>query len=268
MACLRPEGTGFGLQKKIVTSFPDWSVALVDLRNHGDSCKNVPGPHTLHNCALDIRNLEHQLFKKPFDVVIGHSFGGKVGLEYLNHQAQVNRVESHSIRSRVWVLDTFPGRVGPHQLTSFEQQSVPQLIQVLKTIQFPKNASIKWLEERLRACGLSEVTAQWMTTNVRWDNANQTLTWRFDLSKMQEMFDDYCEQCMFSLLENPLPGAQIEYVRAERSPRWTQELLDRFAQIEKKTQHTRLHTLKDSGHSVHVDNPDGLFQLMSHTFRQ
>ena len=59
--------------------FPSWQVLLVDIRCHGESAKlpTPPGRHGVETAAQDILRLLSQLKLFP-EVLIGHSFGGKV----------------------------------------------------------------------------------------------------------------------------------------------------------------------------------------------
>ncbi|XP_020599000.1 protein phosphatase methylesterase 1-like, partial [Phalaenopsis equestris] len=62
----------------------EWRMVLTDLRNHGRSAgiKGFDPPHDMANAARDLANLvKSQEWDWP-DVVIGHSLGGKVALEY------------------------------------------------------------------------------------------------------------------------------------------------------------------------------------------
>ena len=77
---------------------PGWRFALVDLRNHGASA-GAPGPHTLSACADDLERLAEQLGAAP-EVVIGHSFGGKVALEVAARAPAGLSTSSCSTRTR------------------------------------------------------------------------------------------------------------------------------------------------------------------------
>ncbi|KAK3259379.1 hypothetical protein CYMTET_31619 [Cymbomonas tetramitiformis] len=60
-----------------------WRFLLVDQRNHGQSTfRGHEGPHTIDVCAQDIVKL---LDGRAPDVLVGHSLGGKVVLDYLRH---------------------------------------------------------------------------------------------------------------------------------------------------------------------------------------
>ena len=60
--------------------FPSWQVLLVDLRCHGESTQmqqRPPRPHSVESAAEDVLKLLGQLKLFP-EVLVGHSFGGKV----------------------------------------------------------------------------------------------------------------------------------------------------------------------------------------------
>ena len=85
--------------RRLLDAHPEWRFVLVDLRNHGDAPAASP-PHTLHACADDLRRLMDHLGLRP-DVVMGHSFGGKVALAY--GEQYPDHVDE------IWVLDATPG---------------------------------------------------------------------------------------------------------------------------------------------------------------
>src|SRR5262245_2667251 len=66
--------------RKVVAARPEWGAVLVDLRQHGAS-QGFPPPHTLAACADDLRRLVAAESLQA-DALLGHSFGGKVGLVY------------------------------------------------------------------------------------------------------------------------------------------------------------------------------------------
>ena len=60
--------------------FPSWQVLLVDLRCHGEStqmAQRPARPHGVESAAEDVLTLLGQLKLFP-EVLVGHSFGGKV----------------------------------------------------------------------------------------------------------------------------------------------------------------------------------------------
>ncbi|KAL0922875.1 hypothetical protein M5K25_006903 [Dendrobium thyrsiflorum] len=69
--------------KKISPS-NEWRMVLVDLRNHGRSSgiRGLDPPHDMANSARDLANLVKSHEWEWPDVVIGHSMGGKVALDF------------------------------------------------------------------------------------------------------------------------------------------------------------------------------------------
>jgi pimeloyl-ACP methyl ester carboxylesterase len=76
----------------------------VDTRGHGESGSNFAGPHTVAACAEDLQRLfSSGAIRGPPEVLIAHSFSGKVALHYaLNAPATL-------LPKDVWILDTVPG---------------------------------------------------------------------------------------------------------------------------------------------------------------
>ncbi|KAG0452205.1 hypothetical protein HPP92_026082 [Vanilla planifolia] len=74
----------------------EWRMVLLDLRNHGKSTevKGLDPPHDMENSARDIANLVKSHGWKWPDVVIGHSMGGKVGLDFVASCARGDYRES------------------------------------------------------------------------------------------------------------------------------------------------------------------------------
>ena len=89
----------------------------MDLRGHGISYQNqkqeqennnnLDNGASFRDCARDIEytlnefhTTESNAWKAPTSVVVGHSFGGRVALEYA----------SMTPLKAVWLLDTVPGR--------------------------------------------------------------------------------------------------------------------------------------------------------------
>lgn len=74
----------------LVCVHPDWKMILVDLRNHGRSAEveGLNPPHDLVNSAKDLADLVKASGWKWPDVVIGHSLGGKVALQFMESCAR------------------------------------------------------------------------------------------------------------------------------------------------------------------------------------
>lgn len=242
-------GSGTNLRtfaRQLSAATPGWGFVLPDLRGHGDSPPGAP-PHTVLACAYDVLALTEGLGITP-SVIIGHSFGGKVAL------AAAQLAESRGLPVEgVWVLDAPPGRP---ELSLAVHSEVAQVVLALRGLptRFERREELVTL---LTAQGFSLSLAQWMTTNLR--SRGDGLTWRFDLDTIEALLHDYAATDAWSYLNDPARRARIDVVRAERSERWSEAELARFAAAPGDV---RLHLLPDAGHWVHVDNPQGLLAMI------
>ena len=85
------------------------SVAI-DHRGHGASHNpSFTGPHNMPSYATDLLNLfsNAQNMIRP-NLMISHSFGGKVALKYIELISQKNQFYEF-LPQDCWILDTIPG---------------------------------------------------------------------------------------------------------------------------------------------------------------
>lgn len=229
----------------LAAATPGLRYVLIDLRNHGDSTGAAP-PHSIAACAHDLLALAAHLGVQPV-AVVGHSFGGKVALAYA-------RLAPAGLR-QVWVLDATPqARSGADE----SPHAVEALIATLRDVPQPLENRQAVVRE-LAARGCPPEICQWMTTNVRPGAGG--LVWRFDLPAVEQMLASYLQEDAWPLLDDPPPGLRIDFVRAERSDRWTPDILQRFHDL--PGDRVGLHLLRDAGHWLHADNLSGLVALLS-----
>jgi pimeloyl-ACP methyl ester carboxylesterase len=234
-----------GFARRLAATLPAWQFVTVDHRNHGDA-RGAPGPHTLDACANDLVALGAALGRPP-EVVVGHSFGGKVALTYAERASPALR--------QVWVLDASPEAWTPE---ATRQNEVSTVLAALDQVPQPlprRNDVVEILTQR----GFSPPLARWMTTNLR--REGDGYVWRFDLPAVHEMLADYLAADLWHVVEAPRPGPEIVVVRAARSDRWTDATLDRLRHAGAAAP-TRLETLRDAGHWVHVDAPEALLAML------
>jgi esterase len=230
--------------RKVQQSHPSWEFVLVDHRGHGASGP-FPPPHTVRACAGDLAALAAHLGKVP-EVVLGHSFGGKVALWYA-------REHGGPALRRVEILDSVPQAAGP-------DPEVSAVIASVGEIPVPAESRDE-IKARLDAKGLSAAIVAWLLTSV----AQSPDGWRFvyDLPAIRAMIADYFKDDLIPWLRERRGGAHVRFVRAERSDRW----LDPFvAEIQGLPGNVELVTLPNAGHWLQVDNPTGLLALLDETF--
>ncbi|KAF8664050.1 hypothetical protein HU200_011330 [Digitaria exilis] len=254
--------------KRLAHEFPMWQFLLVDLRCHGDSASiKKRGPHTVASTALDVLKLIVQLRLTP-RVLVGHSFGGKVALSMVEQAAK-----PLARPVRVWVLDATPGKV---RAGGDGEDHPAELIEFLRRM--PKKVSSK--QEVVNALVKEQFSvdvARWVATNLRpsdplGQGSSSNFSWTFDLNGISEMYNSYEDTNLWSVVENVPRGVHINFLKAERSlHRWALEDLQRIHTAEELAADegggVEMHVLEDAGHWVHADNPDGLFRILSSTFR-
>lgn len=228
-----------GFARKMARRWPRWRLVLADLRNHGDTEPATP-PHTLAACAADLAELAAEVGRPQ--AIVGHSFGGKVALAYARDHGEG--------LEQAWVLDSLPGP------DAGEDSDVIDVIAALREIDMPLERRadvVDLLAER----GFSTQLGRWMTTNL--DRAADGYRWRFDLDAVEEMLSDYARADFWPLLDRTDPAVHV--VRAGRSDRWTDDIVERL-----RASRAHEHVLADAGHWVHVDDPEGLLDLLAEGF--
>ncbi|KAJ4810367.1 hypothetical protein LUZ62_022933 [Rhynchospora pubera] len=248
--------------KRLAEEFPLWQFLLVDLRCHGDSASiKKSGPHTVSSAALDVLKLVGQLRLTP-RVLVGHSFGGKVALSMVEQAAK-----PLARPVRVWVLDATPGKV---RAGGDGEDHPGELISFLRNMPYQVPSKQEVVDSLVHQ-GFSLEVARWVVTNLR-RNAQQNFSWIFDLNGIADMYESYEGTNLWEIVENVPRGVHINFLKAERSlHRWALEDLQRIHAAEELASDegagVQMHVLEDAGHWVHADNPDGLFRILSSTFR-
>ncbi|KAI9153779.1 hypothetical protein LWI28_016411 [Acer negundo] len=240
-----------------------WRMVVVDLRNHGRSAEieGLEPPHDMANAANDLANLvKFQGWAWP-DVVIGHSMGGKVAMHFAQSCSRAEYDQSAASPKQLWVLDSVPGAVNP-------RKSDGEVEKVLQTLQsLPSTVpSRKWLVNRMMELGFTKSLSEWIGSNLKKSGEHET--WAFNLEGAVQMFNSYCETSYWPLLEHPPQWMEIAIVRAEKSDRWDPDVIQRLESQTSKggdgaEGKVSVHILPNSGHWVHVDNPQGLLEIMA-----
>ncbi len=234
-----------GIGKRLVQLRPDCGALLVDLRKHGDSVAFEP-PHTVKAAALDIVSLVSEL-KAPVEVIVGHSFGGKVALAY---------VQQVSLKPKqVWTLDSAPGRV-PN----------PSESQAAGVLRFLKQAPTQYAQREdfigyAIQEGMSQGVATWLAMNLQRDES-QGFVLAIDLEAIEGLMRDYGSQDFWPLIEAEGSEVDIHLVIANRSQTYEETDRARAQRIAQTHSNVHVHTL-DTGHWLHVEEPEQLVELLT-----
>ncbi len=231
--------------RRLVDAKPGLRAVLVDLRKHGASQDFAP-PHTLAACAEDLVELEKVVGR--FDGVFGHSFGGKVGLEY----AQVRRD-----LDVLWVLDSSPA-ARPDRRGSESTVKIVKMLDTLPARFDSREAFITYVEEQ----GTDRSIAMWLAMNVR-PSPDGGYAMRVDVAAMRALLDDYFARDAWPIIDDGERTTKIHIVVGDRS-----SVLDHGERaranrvVAEYPDRTWVHLI-DAGHWIHVDAPDALFELVA-----
>ena len=230
----------FGRRLRRALGEDDWRIFLVDLRGHGKSSSMRGGPNTVTSAAHDVNNLAAELGTHP-DVVVGHSLGGKVALEYSKLASKTPR--------QVWSLDSVPGRV------SGDAHGVDEILKAIANL--PRRIpSRRWLAEALPQ--FSPGLVDWIGSNLKnIDSKGDELEFVFDIDVAHDLYKSYRETDSWDAFENT-QTASMYVVKAANSTRWSNESIDRL----KSSSRSKFMELANAGHWVHTDNPDGLLEML------
>ncbi|XP_008243517.1 PREDICTED: protein ABHD11-like isoform X1 [Prunus mume] len=240
-----------------------WRMVLVDLRNHGRSAEieGLNPPHDLVNAAHDLAHLIQTRGWAWPDVVLGHSFGGKVALQFAQSCVLGHYGDSAKVPKQLWVLDSLPGEVNPEN----RNKEVERVLHTLQSL--PSSVpSRKWLMNHLTELGFSKSLSHWIGSNLKKHGDHET--WAFDLDVAVQMFNSYQEKSYWPLLEHPPKDMEIAVVRGENSDRWDVEDIEQLESLANREGDgsegkVSVHVLPESGHWVHVDNPKGLLEIVA-----
>ena len=226
--------------RRIVRERPEWGGLLIDLRQHGDS-QGFAGPHTVQAAAADLDSLAEHTGIRP-DVVLGHSFGGKVALVHAGQTASAPR--------QVWVIDSTPQEREPDG----SAWDMLKLLESLPRRFDSRDDLIAQLMER----GQPKMLAQWMATNLVSDNGDYR--WRFDFDSIRELLMSFFDTDAWAVVEHPPEGTEIHLVKAEESRVLSGAALQR-AEAASAGGRTFVHRVP-GGHWVNADSPAALEALL------
>jgi pimeloyl-ACP methyl ester carboxylesterase len=216
-------------------------VVLVDLRLHGGSRTGFDAPHTLLRCAEDVLRLESHL-GLPADVLLGHSFGGKVALV---------RAEQAPHPRQVWVIDSTL-RVGPPTGSAW------RVIEIVRTL--PRSfSSREELADMMVSHGFARPVGLWLAMNL--ERGADGFVWKLDWQGVEEMLLDYFSADVWPVIEQPPVGTDFHIVRATESDAIDAESRARVRSAGESNGRVSLHEIP-GGHWVNVDNPEGVLDAL------
>lgn len=230
----------FGLSDNWVTQAKrlaeSYSVYLPDLRNHGQS------PHSptfnYHAMADDLHEFI-EFHKLPDPVIIGHSMGGKVTMQFA--------LEHPAIASKLIIVDISPVKY-PDRDAHFD------IITAMMSINFEAIHSREEVDEILRHSIPDSGTRLFIMKNL-YRKTRHTFDWRLNIQAIANNMD-----YMFGGIEVPgsyekdvlfIKGGLSDYLKEEHKP----IILSRFPKA-------TFAEIPHAGHWVHADAPDVIHELI------
>lgn len=236
-----------GIARRFVEGRPQWGAILVDLREHGDSL-GLSGPHTVRAAAADLTELEGSL-ALPIGGALGHSFGGKVVLEWLrSRQTQL---------TEAWTIDSSPSPIGADR----DRSAAAEVIRTLEAL--PRQyASRDAFIEAMVGAGQPPPIAQWLAMNLRRTDSGER-TFGPDLAVIRDLIDDYASADSWDVLETLPEGCTLDLVIGGRSEVFSASDRERVGRLASRNSNISVHVIERAGHWVHVDAADALLALLT-----
>lgn len=175
------------------------------------------------------------------DVVLGHSFGGKVALAFAGHWT------THPLQ--IWVIDSTPE-------TKTAGGSAWDMLRLIKSL--PETfATREEAADALVAGGYSRGVAVWMSTNLV--RSGEQFVWRLDFPVMEALLHDFFSTDLWSVVEHHAPQHTLHFLKASTSSAMSDEAA---ARVEAATDpNVHLHR-RDGSHWIHAEEPQVVVELL------
>ena len=234
-----------GAARKLVASFPDWSIRLLDLPGHGGSPSGDIRPELPEIAQRVYDTLEADQWRPT--ILMGHSFGGKTMIELSM------RYQSDTLA--LWLLDA---PMNADTLVT-GTRTIETILSVVDRLPYPKTRQI--VLDAFNEAGLEAGIGQWMNTNLR--RTDNGFEWKVEPTFIRAALHDYLARDYWSFLSDRPVSHSLHCVLAGRSSWWRGEIERRL----RKLPHTQLHILHRAGHWVHIDDLSGLVQCFESVYR-
>jgi len=236
---------------------------------------------TFQECTQDIDYTLQEFHKTPATtevVAVGHSFGGRIALEYAYANAVAKSTSLSTSSSKpstlkaVWLLDTVPGQAN---------ESVDNVLAIITDIMKNKTKS-KSKSEMIEILtqhpyNMDTGTAQWLA--MSYDSTNHDFG--FDNELVTRLKPEFANQDFMGMLryilesnnnnnendknndnDNDDTTTVVHLVRGGKNTGWSIPIISKFERLSKEFPVTfHLHVLPSAGHNVHVDDLQGLVKL-------
>lgn len=230
------------IAKAIVAARPDFACWLVDLPHHGESGKGAHGD-SVRGFARDLQDWCTDQHVVP-DVVLGHSFGGKVALAF----ADLMRDQP----LQVWVIDSTPETKSPGG-------SAWDMLTLVRGL--PETfSSREEAADAIMAGGYSRGVAVWMGTNLA--RQGDHFEWRLDFSVMEPLLHDFFTTDLWPVVSDPSLQHTLHFLKASTSSAMSDAAAARIEGL--GDARVSLHR-RDGTHWIHAESPEVVTRLLLET---
>lgn len=211
-----------------------FEVHLIDLRNHGRSPHSTDFSHQ-HMAADLLSYMDDHLLSKA--IIVGHSLGGKVAMEFATHFSQ--RVQ------KLVVVDISPRYYPIHH---------DNIIEGLKSLDFTKIDSRQKADGQLSKFIPQDNLRQFLLKSLYWKQKNR-LAFRFNLSSISENISNVGE----SLNQEATFDKPTLFLKGENSDYITD---DNEELIFEHFPDAKIESISDCGHWLHAEKPKQFFEIV------
>ncbi|CAI5500251.1 unnamed protein product [Closterium sp. Naga37s-1] len=174
----------------------------------------------MSNAAADLARLVADVAGGRADVVIGHSMGGKIALEYVRRAragelpVMLPQQVGGKDGNELWVLDSVPGRISDCTLgEDAERRDVERVIATLQELPRPIPSKRWLLQELTQRRGFSSGLAEWLATSLRpiagsagsataGAGVNREMDWVFNLDGAVSLYNSYRQTDLLPFVKN------------------------------------------------------------------
>jgi pimeloyl-ACP methyl ester carboxylesterase len=227
------------IARAVIAARPEYACWLVDLPHHGDSGAGTHGA-TVRGLAADLDDWLAAEGIRP-DVILGHSFGGKVALASAAHRP--------GQALQIWVIDSTPDTREP-------SGSAWDMLRVIGSLP-PRFTSREEASDALVAAGYAPGVGRWMSTNLVRDG--DAFAWRLDFGVMEELMRDFFTADLWPVVERTDPSHELHFLKASESSVVSPEVVARVEAL--ASARVTLHQ-RDGGHWIHAESPEVVAALL------
>lgn len=214
----------------------EYSVYLVDLRNHGRSPKSDDFSYDL--MAQDVKELVNNLGLSNY-ILMGHSMGGKVAIQFANQYADESL-------SKLIVVD-----IG---IKSYPMHH-DKILEGLMAINPGELKSRKEADKIMDHYVPEFMVKQFLLKNLYRKKEGSGYDWRINVPVLNREIHNIIEELPISVIDIPtlfIRGGKSNYILPED-----------YDNLHSKFSNMDIESIENSGHWIHAESPDQFYDLVT-----